>query len=138
MSKCKPCCCPGSSSSDGPAVVLGLLVLAAACYGIIRAIWHVLAEIIEITAVTLGSILAAAVVVTVTVHVVRWQLARRKTAAVCKPLVLDPACPPAIAASGSGKPPRDPAELFAEAVANGMDPRFVERILTVAMQRRDQ
>jgi hypothetical protein len=137
MSKCRPFCCSGTSSSDGIAPVFGLIVLALAIYGIIRAIWHIVVEIIEITAITLGSILAAVVLVAA-VYVARWQAARRKIAARREVISLDPASPPVIAASGPGKPARDAAVLFAEAVANDMDPRFVERILNVAMERRDQ
>lgn len=137
MSKCKPPCCSGSSGSDGPVIVLGLLVLAAASYGIIRAIWHVVIDIIEITAIALGSILAAAVAATVTVCVARWH-ARRKAMTPLTLVRTGPASPPAIAAPASGQPAPDAAGLFAEAVANGMDPRFVERILNAALERRDQ
>jgi hypothetical protein len=138
MSKCKPSCCPGTSSSDGPAIMIGLIVAALALYGIIRAIWHLVIEIIEITAITLGSILAAIVLATAAVHVARRYYTRRKTAAHPKLIRFDPAGPPGIAASGPGKHARDPAELFAEAIATGMDPRFVERILSSALERHDR
>lgn len=138
MSKCKPSCCSGTSSSDGVAPVFGLIVVALAIYGIIRAIWHIVIQIIEITAITLGSILAAVVLVVVAVHVTRWQDARRKTTARPKLVSLDPASPPVIAASDPGKPAQDTAELFADAIANNMDPRFVERILNAALQRHDR
>jgi hypothetical protein len=138
MSKCRPDCCPSTSSSDGIAPVFGLIVLVLAIYGIIRAIWHIVIEIIEITAITLGSILVAVVLVAAVVYVARWQDARRKTIAPRKVTSLDPASPPVIAASGPGKPTQDPAELFAEAVANDMDPRFVERILKAAMESPDR
>jgi hypothetical protein len=138
MSKCKPSCCSDTSSSDSIAPVFGLIVVALAIYGIIRAIWHTVIEIIQITAITLGSILAAAVLVTAAVHVTRWHFARRTIAARPKLVSLDPASPPVIAASGPGKPAQDPAELFAEAIANGMDPRFVERILNAALERHDR
>ena len=118
--------------------MFGLIVVALAIYGIIRAIWHLVIEIIEITAITLGSILAAVVLVVVAVHVARWHYTRRKTAARPKLISLDPASPPVIAASGPGKPAQDPAELFAEAIANDMDPRFVERILNAALERHDR
>ena len=95
-------------------------------------------EIIEITAITLGSILAAIVLVTAAVHVARWYYTRRKTVAHPMLISMDPASPPVIAASGPGKPARDPAELFAEAIATGMDPRFVERILNAALERHDR
>jgi hypothetical protein len=138
MSKCKPSCCPGTSSSDGPAIMIGLVVAALALYGIIRAIWHTVIEIIEITAITLGSILAAIILATAAVHAARRYYTRRKTAAHPKLISTDPASSPVIAASGPGKPARDPAELFAEAIATGMDPRFVERILNDALERHDR
>lgn len=138
MSKCKPSCCPGTSSSDALAPVFGLIVVALALYGILRAIWHLVIEIIQITAITLGSILAAVVLVAAAVHVARWQTARRKTAARPNLTSLDPASPPVIANSGPGKPAQDTAELFAEAIANDMDPRFVERILKAALERHDR
>jgi hypothetical protein len=138
MSKCKPSCCSQTSSSDGPAIVFGLVVLALAVYGIIRAFWHIVIEIIEITAITLGSILAAVVLVVVAVPVVRWYHTRRKIMARPKLISFDPASPPVIAASGPGKPAQDTAELFAEAIANDMDPRFVERILNAALERHDR
>jgi hypothetical protein len=141
MSKCRPDCCPGNSS-DGLAVVFGLLVLAAAVYGIIRAIWHVIraiwhivVQIIEITAITLGSIFAAVVLAVIAVQLIRWQRSRREAATTRKLTSLDPAGPSAISVRRPGKPPQDAAELFAEAVANDMDPRFVERILKTAMER---
>jgi hypothetical protein len=138
MSKCKPSCCSDTSSSAGVAPVFGLIVVALAIYGIIRAIWHLVIEIIEITAITLGSILAAVVLVVVAVHVARWHCTRRKTTARPKLVSLDPASPPVIAASGPGKPAQDTAELFADAIANDMDPRFVERILNAALERHDR
>jgi hypothetical protein len=138
MSKCKPSCCSGTSSSDGIAPVFGLIVLVLAVYGIIRAIWHIVVEIIEITAITLGSILAAVALIAAAVHVARWCYARQETVARPKLISLDPASPPVIAASGPGKPAQDPAELFAEAIANDMDPRFVERILNAALERHDR
>jgi hypothetical protein len=118
--------------------VFGLIVLVLALYGIIRAIWHLVIEIIEITAITLGSILAAAVLVIAAVHVARWYYIRRTTTARPELISLDPAGPPVIAASGPGKPAQDTAELFAEAIANDMDPRFVERILNAALERHDR
>jgi hypothetical protein len=138
MSKCKPSCCSGTSSADGIAPVFGLIVVALAIYGIIRAIWHLVIEIIEITAITLGSILAAVVLVVVAVHVMRWQAARRTTTARPKLVSLDPASQPVIAVSGPGTPAQDTAELFADAIANDMDPRFVERILNAALERHDR
>jgi hypothetical protein len=138
MSKCKPSCCSGTSSSDGIAPVFGMIVLALAIYGIIRVIWHIVIEIIEITAVMLGSILAAVALIAAAVHVARWYYTRRTTIARPKVISLDPASPPVIATSGLGKPAQDAAELFAEAVANDMDPRFVERILKTAMERPGQ
>jgi hypothetical protein len=138
MSKCRPDCCPSTSSSDGIAPVFGLIVLALALYGILRAIWHTVIEIILITAITLGSILAAVVLVTAAVHAARWSSTRRTAMARPKPISFDPASPLVIAASGPGKPAQDPAELFAEAIANDMDPRFVERILNAALERHDR
>jgi hypothetical protein len=118
--------------------VFGLIVLALAIYGIIRAIWHVVVEIIEITAITLGSILAAVVLIVAAVHVARWHYTRRATVARPKLISLDPASSPVIVSSGPGKPAQDTAELFAEAIANDMDPRFVERILNAALERHDR
>ena len=118
--------------------MIGLIVAALALYGIIRAIWRLVIEIVEITAITLGSILAAIVLVAAAVHVAHRYYTRRITMARPKPISLDPASPPVIAASGPGKPARDPAELFAEAIATGMDPRFVERILNAALERHDR
>ena len=138
MSKCKPSCCSGTSSSDGIAPVFGLIVLALAIYGSIRAIWHTVIEIIEITAITLGSILAAVALAVLAMHVARWYYTRQKITARPKLISLDPASPPVIAASGPGKPAQDTAELFAEAIANDMDPRFVERILNAALERHDR
>ena len=138
MSKCKPSCCSDTSSSAGVAPVFGLIVVVLAIYGIIRAIWHIVIEIIEITAITLGSILAAVVLVVVAVHIARWHYTRRKTVARPKPIRLDPSKPMVIASSGPGKPLRDTAELFADAIANDMDPRFVERILNAALERHDR
>jgi hypothetical protein len=138
MSKCKPSCCSDTSSSDGPVIMIGLIVLALAVYGIIRAIWHLVIEIIEITAITLGSILAAIVLVIAVVHVARRYYTRRTTVARPKSISFDLASSPVIAASGPGKPAQDPAELFADAIANGMDPRFVERILHAALERHDR
>jgi len=138
MSKCKPSCCSDTSSSAGVAPVFGLIVVVLAIYGIIRAIWHLVIEIIEITAITLGSILAAVVLVVVAVHMARWHYTRRKTVTRPKPIRLDPSKPMVIASSGPGKPLRDTAELFADAIANDMDPRFVERILNAALERHDR
>jgi hypothetical protein len=138
MSKCKPSCCSGTSSSDGIAPLFALILVALAIYWVIRTIWHIVIEIIQIAAITLGSIAAAAVLVAAVVYAVRWQDARRKTAARPEAISLDPASPPVTAASGRGKPAPDAAELFAEAVANGMNPRFVERILKTAMESRNQ
>jgi hypothetical protein len=118
--------------------VFGLIVVVLAIYGIIRAIWHLVIEIIEITAITLGSILAAVVLAVIAVHVTRWYYTSRKTMARPKPIRLDPPKPMVIASSGPGKPLRDPGELFAEAIANDMDPRFVERILNAALERHDR
>jgi hypothetical protein len=138
MSKCKPSCCSDTSSSAGVAPVFGLIVVVLAIYGIIRAIWHLVIEIIEITAITLGSILAAVVLAVIAVHVTRWYYTSRKTVARPKLASLDPASPSVIAASGPGKPAQDTAELFADAIANDMDPRFVERILNAALERHDR
>ena len=138
MSQCKPSCCSDTSSSDAIVPVFGLIVVALAIYGIIRAIWHLVIEIIEITAITLGSILAAVVLVVVVVHIARWHYTRRKTTARPNLVRLDPASPPVIDASGPGKPAQDTAELFADAIANDMDPRFVERILNAALERHDR
>jgi hypothetical protein len=119
--------------------MIGLIVLALAVYGIIRALWHTVIEIVEITAITLGSILVAAVLVAAVVYVARWQHARRQTGSALRDIGRNPASPLVIAASGPGKPAQeDAAELFAEAVANDMDPRFVERILKTAMESRDR
>jgi hypothetical protein len=138
MSKCKPSCCSQTSSSDGITVMFGLIVLALAIYGIVRAFWHIVIEVIQITAIMLGSILAAVVLVVAAVSVARWQHARRQIADRSTVMSVDPASRPVIAASGLGKPVQDPAELFAEAVANDMDPRFVERILKTAMESRNR
>jgi hypothetical protein len=118
--------------------MFGLIVLALAIYGIIRAIWHTVIEIIEITAIALGSILAAVVLVVVAVHVARWYYTRRRTMVRPKLISLGPASSPVIAVSGLGKPAQDTAELFAEAIAHDMDPRFVERILNAALERHDR
>ena len=138
MSKCKPSCCSSTSSSDGITAVFGLIVVALALYGIIRAIWHIVVEIIQITAITLGSILAAVVLIVVAVHVTRRYYTRRATVARPQLTSLDPASSPIIVSSGPGKPAQDTAELFAEAIANDMDPRFVERILNAALERHDR
>jgi hypothetical protein len=118
--------------------VFGLIVLALAIYGIIRAIWPVVVEIIEITAITLGSILAAVALIVAAVYVARWHYTRRAPVIRPKLISLDPASSPVIVSSGPGKPARHTAELFAEAIANDMDPRFVERILNAALERHDR
>jgi hypothetical protein len=119
--------------------VIGLIVLAVAVYGVLRAIWHVLVAIVEITAISAGSITAAAVLVIIAVRVIRWQHSRRTPVAGLTLLTFDTATEPVSPqALGPGNTGPDATELFAEAVANGMDPRFVERILGSAMERRDQ
>jgi hypothetical protein len=118
--------------------IIGLIVLAVAIYGIIKVIWHLVIEIVEITAITLGSILAVVILVVVAVHVARWRSARHTTATRLKFISLDPSSPLIVAASGRGKPGQDTAELFADAIANDMDPRFVERILNAALERHDR
>jgi hypothetical protein len=141
MSKCKPSCCSDTSSSDGFMIVIGLIMLALALYGIIRAVWHIVIEIVrivEIIAITLGSTLAAAILIAAAVYLARWHHAKRKTTASLEVTGPNLASPPVIATSGPGKPAQDAAELFAEAIANDMDPRFVERILKTAMESRDR
>jgi hypothetical protein len=138
MSKCRPSCCSGNSSDAETVAIIGLIVLAVAIYGIIKVIWHLVIEIVEITAITLGSILAVIILVVVAVHVARWRNARHTTATRLKSISLDPPSPLIIAASGPGKPGQDTAELFAEAIANDMDPRLVERILNAALERHDR
>lgn len=138
MSKCRPSCCPGNSSLDGIMAVIGLIFLAAAAYGIVRAIWRALVTIVEIAAISTGSIAALTVLIIITVRVIRWQHSRSKPETEPNLITLDSATPPVIAALGPGNAAPDAAELFAEAVANGMDPRFVERILDTAMKRRPQ
>ena len=138
MSKCRPSCCPGNSSDNGAVAIVGVIVLAVAIYGIIKAIWRLVIEIVEITAITLGGILAVVILVVVAVHVVHWRNARRTTATRPKSISFDPSSPLIIAASGRGKPAQDTAELFAEAIANDMDPRLVERILNTALERHDR
>ena len=138
MSKCRPSCCPGNSSEGGTVAIVGLIVLAVAVYGIIRSILHVLIEIAEVTAITAGSICALILLAVIAVCVIRWQRARRKPAGL-KLITVNPAplpVPTRVLAPGTNGP--DTAELFAEAVANSMDPRFVERILNAAMQRPEQ
>ena len=138
MFKCRPSCCPSNSSEGGAVVIIGLVVLGVAIYGIIRTILHVLIEIVEITAITAGSIGALILLAVIAVRIIRSQRARRNPA---RPRLITgnsvPLVPP-FQALESGTYGPDAAELFAEAVANGMDPRFVERILNAAMQRPEQ
>ena len=136
--KCGPPCCPGNSSDSTGVAVIGLIVLAVAIYGIIRAIWHVVIEIIEITAIAAGSIGALILLIVVAEHVIRW---RHHTRSAAHPQIItsDPASLPVTSpAIAPAKPAPDPAELFAEAVATGMDRRFIEKILNTAMQRPGQ
>jgi hypothetical protein len=135
MSKCRPPCCPGNSSDGGAVAIIGVIVLGLAVYGIIRTVLHVLIEIVEITAIAAGSISALILLALIASRVIRRQRTRRTPARpklvsidLASLLVRQHALGPAAVEQGA-------AELFAEAVANGMDPRFVERILNTAMQR---
>jgi hypothetical protein len=138
MSKCRPSCCPGNSSEGGAVVIIGLVVLGVAIYGIIRAILHVLIEIVEIIAIAVGSIGALILVTLIAIGIIRWQRSRRRPTGL-KLIAVNPAFSPMSAPAHEPKAiGPDAAQLFAEAVANGMDPRFVERILNAAMQRSEQ
>jgi hypothetical protein len=138
MSKCRPSCCSGNSSDSGAVAIVGVIVLAVAVYGIIRAILHVLIEIVEIMAITVGSIGALILLALIASRVIRRQHIRR-TPAGPKLATINPASLPVRQhALRPAAVEQGAAELFAEAVANGMDPRFVERILNTAMQRPEQ
>ena len=118
--------------------IFGLIVVVLAIYGIIRAIWHLVIEIIEITAITLGSILAA--VVLCRRRRARHSLAlhQAKDHGPAEARQPRPGKPAGHRRVRSGKPAQDTAELFADAIANDMDPRFVERILNAALERHDR
>ena len=141
MSKCRPDCCSGSSSGDGSAAaIIGFIVLAAAVYGIIRAIvhaveaiMHTVIEIVEITAITIGSAAVAAMFILIAVRVIR-RRHRQTHQAGLKVLAINLASSPT-AVHRSAIPAVDPAQLFAEAVASpDMDPRFIDAILRNAME----
>lgn len=144
MSKCRPDCCSGSSGDGSGMAIIGFIVLAVAAYGIFRAavhaaeaIMHTVIEIVEITAITVGSIAIAALLILVAIRVTR----RRHTQPVpegLKVLGINLASPPPTA-HHTALPAVDPAQLFAEAVTSpDMDPRFVERILRNVMDGTDQ
>jgi len=143
MSKCRPDCCPSSSGDGSGVAIIGFIVLAAAAYEVIRAVVHaveaimrVVIEIVEITTITAGSI---AVVTLLALIVVRLSRHRRQyRPAGVKVLAVKPTGSSADEGH-SAIPAIDPAQLFAEAVANpDMDPRFVESILRNAMNGLDQ
>jgi hypothetical protein len=138
MSKCRPSCCSGNSSDGGAVAIIGIIVLGLAVYGIVRTILHVLITIAEIAAIAVGSIGALVLVAFIAIRIIRWQRSRRRPAGL-KLITVNPALSPESAqALEPGAIGPDAAQLFAEAVANGMDPRFVERILNAAMQRPEQ
>jgi hypothetical protein len=147
MSKCKPDCCSGSSGDGSGMAIIGFIVLAAAAYGIFRAIvhaaeaiMHTVIEIVEITAISVGSIAGFVLLVFVAVWLSRWRRRQIQPAGL-KPRVirLNPTVPLIVAAQGPGKPAADTAQLFAEAVTSpDMDPRFIERLLRNAMSGTDQ
>ena len=138
MSKCRPPCCPGNSSDGGAVAIIGVIVLGLALYGIVRTILQVLITIAEIAAIAAASIGTLIVVALIAIRIIRWQRSRRGPAEL-KLIAVNPASSPMSAPAHEPtviEP--DTAQLFAEAVANGMDPRFVERILNAAMQRPEQ
>jgi hypothetical protein len=143
MSKCRPDCCSGSNGEGSAAAIIGIIVLVAAVYGIIRAIvhaaeaiMHTVIEVVEITAVTAASIAVVVLAAVITVRIVRFRRRQQRTG--LKVISIDLADSPATHIQASENSNLNAAEMFAEAVASpDMDPRFIEKILRNALERSE-
>jgi hypothetical protein len=144
MSKCRPDCCSGSNGDNAAVAIIGLGVLAAAVYGIIRVIVHAVEaimrtvfEIVEITAITAASIAVVVVMAIITVRIIRFRRRQQRTG--LKVISVGLADSPCTRIQASENNELNAAEMFAEAVASAnMDPRFIEKILRNALERPDQ
>jgi hypothetical protein len=145
MSKCRPDCCSPSSSDPGFGLIVLALIIIGGAIAIIRAVAHavetvlpVVVEVLKTAGITAGSIAAVIVTVLVIRKLVRWHL-RHRQAAAARQVIVTPESP-ALApppSFGRAELTTDAAQIFAEAVASDMDPRFIERIVTSAFDRRE-
>lgn len=146
MSKCRPDCCSGNSSDPGfGIIVLLLIIVVGGGIEILRVIAHavehvlpVVVDVLETAAITAGSITAVIVTAWVARRLVRWHQRHRRATALRPVITITPEAPiKAPQVQGPAELSTDTAQIFAEAVASDMDPRFIERIISNAFERRE-
>lgn len=128
------CCCHTDSSHGGTWVALGLLA-AAAAYLAVRSVLPVLVMIAEIAGLILACLVGLALVVTVTVTLIRWHRRRLPLAQVVQLPARTESALPAALPTASDYLPGDQHALYAEAIAAGADRRFLNAIIATANQK---
>ena len=103
---CRPSCCNNSGGQGAGiaavALILGAALIVAKIGPIVAQIAHIVMEVIRIAALTIGLVLALAVITWAAIMITRWQLRRTAPAAGQTQVVVAPAI--RVSASRAGRP----------------------------------